>query len=232
MITIRRSSERGHFDHGWLDTYHTFSFADYHDPHFMGFKSLRVINEDRVAPGQGFGLHPHRDMEILTYVLSGELEHRDSLGNGGLIRPGEVQYMAAGTGIEHSEFNPSRTEPVHLMQIWIRPDRRGVPPRYEQRPFPSLSNAGELTLLASPDGRNGSIQINQDSLLFAATMSKGQATKRMIKANRGAWIQVLRGELSIEDSRLAAGDGASTSGETELSITANNQSEILLFDLA
>src|SRR5215468_5713207 len=155
MIEIRHRDERGHFDHGWLNTYHTFSFDRYYDPNHMGFRSLRVINEDRVAPGQGFGRHPHRDMEIITYVLSGELEHRDSMGHGEVIRPGEVQYMAAGTGVEHSEFNPSKTQPVHLMQIWIRPNRRGATPRYEKRQFPALSEAGGLTLLASGDGRDG-----------------------------------------------------------------------------
>src|SRR5262245_48898036 len=198
MITIRRSGERGHFDHGWLDTYHTFSFADYHDPRFMGFRSLRVINEDRVAPGRGFGQHPHRDMEILTYVLSGELEHRDSIGNQGVIRPGEVQYMAAGTGIEHSEFNPSKTEPVHLMQIWIVPDHKGVTPQYEQRPFPKLTQAGELTLLASPDGRRDSIKINQDAALYAATLRAGQTVRHDLATGRAAWIQVLRGALELE----------------------------------
>lgn len=232
MISIRRSSERGHFDHGWLETYHTFSFADYRDPQFMGFKSLRVINEDRVAPGQGFGLHPHRDMEILTYVMSGELEHRDNLGNGSVIRPGEVQYMAAGTGIEHAEFNPSTTNTVHLMQIWIRPDRRGVPPKYEQRPFPSLSNAGELTLLASPDGRKGSIRINADALVLAGTLPAGQSTKYVLSADRGLWIQALKGNLTIDGQQLAAGDGASLTGTSEIAIRSNSDSEILLFDLA
>jgi hypothetical protein len=232
MITIRRSGERGHFDHGWLDTYHTFSFADYHDPRFMGFRALRVINEDRVAGGQGFGRHPHRDMEILTYVLSGELEHRDSLGHGAVIRPGEVQYMAAGTGVEHSESNPSKTDPVHLMQIWILPDRKGVPPRYEQRLFPSLSKTGELILLASPDGRDGSIRINQDALLLAATFRPAQQTKHALAEGRGAWLQVLRGRVKLNDQQLAASDGAAIQGETGFTIVADGAAEIMLFDLA
>lgn len=232
MITIRRSNERGHFNHGWLDTYHTFSFADYQDPQHMGFKSLRVINEDRVAPGQGFGRHPHRDMEILTYVLSGELEHRDSMGNGEVIRPGEVQYMAAGTGVEHSEFNPSATQPVHLMQIWIRPDRRGATPRYEQRQFPSLSSAGALTLLASPDGRAGSIAINQNALLLAATLERGQEAAYALAADRSAWIQVLRGSIEVNGTALRAGDGASVVDEASVTITADADAEILFFDLA
>ena len=232
MITIRRSEQRGHFDHGWLDTYHTFSFADYHDVRYMGFKSLRVINEDRVAPGQGFGRHPHRDMEILTYVLSGELEHRDSMGNGEVIRPGEVQYMAAGTGVEHSEFNPSKTDPVHLMQIWIMPDRRGVKPRYEQRKFPTLSDAGHMTLLASPDGRDGSIQINQDALVLATGLRSGQSAKYILSAGRGAWLQILRGSVTLNAQALASGDGASISEEPSLTIQANNAAEAMLFDMA
>jgi redox-sensitive bicupin YhaK (pirin superfamily) len=232
MIAIRNSAERGHFDHGWLDTFHTFSFADYRDPQFMGFRSLRVINEDRVAPGQGFGMHPHRDMEIITYVLSGELEHRDSLGTGAVIRPGEVQYMSAGTGILHSEFNPSKSDAVHLMQIWIRPDRRGLPPRYDQRRFPSLSNTGELTLLASPDGRAGSIQINQDVQLYAATLREGQHARHALSAGRSAWIQVLRGGIQIGDQQLSAGDGAAVTGESDIAIAADGDSELLLFDLA
>lgn len=232
MVTIRRSSERGHFDHEWLDTYHTFSFADYRDPRFMGFRTLRVINEDRVAPGQGFGRHPHRDMEILTYVLSGALEHRDSLGNGAIIRPGEVQYMAAGTGVEHSEFNPSKTEEVHLMQVWIRPDRRSAAPRYEQRSFPSLAESGVLTLLASADGADGSIRINQDARLLAAALRAGQRTSYSLGAGRGAWVQVLRGSVSLSGQRLDAGDGAAVEDNTALSIDAETESEILLFDLA
>lgn len=232
MITIRRSSERGHFDHEWLDTYHTFSFGDYQDPTHMGFRSLRVINEDRVEPGQGFGRHPHRDMEILTYVLSGELEHRDSLGNGAVIRPGEVQYMAAGTGIEHSEFNPSSSQPVHLMQVWIRPDRRGMPPRYEQRRFPSVANSAELTILASPDGRDESIQINQDAQVFAATLQPGQEIRHALGAGRGAWIQILRGSVLVDDEQLDPGDGAAIEETDAFLIRASADVEFLLFDLA
>lgn len=232
MINIRRSQDRGHFNHGWLNTYHTFSFADYHDPKFMGFRSLRVINEDVVAPGQGFGRHPHRDMEIITYVLSGELEHRDSMGNGAVIRPGEVQYMAAGTGITHSEFNPSRSEPVHLMQIWIEPNRRGVKPQYEQRAFPNVSAAGKLVLLASEDGRSGSIRINQDARVFAATLRTGQNIDFELRNGRGAWVQVLRGEIQLNTDQLAAGDGAAIMDESRVTMSANDEAEVLLFDLS
>jgi redox-sensitive bicupin YhaK (pirin superfamily) len=232
VITIRRSEQRGHFNHGWLDTYHTFSFADYYDERFMGFKSLRVINEDRVAPGQGFGRHGHRDMEILTYVLSGELEHRDNLGNGEVIRPGEVQYMAAGTGVEHSEFNPSKTDPVHLMQIWILPSRRGVQPRYEQRKFLTFSDAGHMTLLASPDGRDGSIKINQDALVLATGLRSGQSAKYILSTGRAAWLQILRGSVTLNGQALASGDGASISEELSLTIYANDAAEAILFDLA
>lgn len=231
MIAIRRGSERGHINHGWLDTYHTFSFGDYNDPRHVHFRSLRVINEDRVAPGQGFGMHPHRDMEIITFVLSGALEHRDSMGNHGVIRPGDVQYMAAGTGIEHSEFNPSATEPAHLMQIWIMPEKRHVPPRYEQRPFPALGEAGRLTRLASPDGCDGSIAINQDAAIFAATLRAGQSVRHDLAADRHAWIQVLRGEIEIDAMRLAAGDGAAVSDQSAVSIAAATEAELLLFDL-
>lgn len=232
MIEIRRSDERGHFNHGWLDTYHTFSFADYRDPRFMGFRSLRVINEDHVAPGEGFGRHSHRDMEILTYVLSGELEHRDSLGNGAVILPGEVQYMAAGTGVEHSERNPSPTTPVHLMQFWILPAQRGDPPKYEQRKFPSLSAAGTLTPLASPTGRDGSIRINQDALVLAAALRKDQDSKYVLEKGRGAWLQLLRGDLQLNGQDLHAGDGASITAQTQLDIHAVTDAEALIFDLA
>ncbi len=231
MITLRKSNERGHFNHGWLDTYHTFSFGDYQDRRHMGFRSLRVINEDRVAPGQGFGEHPHGDMEIITYVLSGALQHRDSLGNGEVIRPGEVQYMAAGTGIEHSEYNPSPTEPVHLMQIWIRPDRRGAVPRYEQRPFPSIAKAGQFKLLASGDGRAGSIRINQDAVMLAAKLDTGQQATHALENGRGAWMQVLRGSIVLNGQALSAGDGAAVTDEASLTVKAMAAAEVLLFDL-
>lgn len=231
MITLRRGNDRGHFHHGWLDTYHTFSFADYHDLRFMGFRSLRVFNEDRVRPGRGFGEHPHRDMEILTYVLSGSLEHRDSLGNGSIIRPGEVQYLSAGMGILHSEFNPSKTDPVHLMQIWIRPNRKGTLPRYEQRRFPSLSEAGAQTLLASPDGRGGSIEIQQDAELYAATLRAGQRVRHGLAAGRAAWIQALRGSIAVNGETLDAGDGAMTVDQSDLELLATSEAEVLLFDL-
>ncbi len=243
MITLRPSHQRGHFNHGWLDTYHTFSFADYRDPQHTGFRSLRVINEDRVAPGQGFGEHPHRDMEIITYVLSGELEHRDSLGNRGVIRPGRIQYMAAGSGILHSEFNPSASDPVHLMQIWIMPDRRGAEPGYEEREFPTLSNAGRLTLLASGNGRSSSIRINQDADVYAGALQRGTRVDHELGDGRGAWIQVLRGSAMLAgdaDSsggstqgpvRLVAGDGASVENESRLRIEASGDAELLLFDL-
>lgn len=232
MLTIRRGHERGHFDHGWLNTYHTFSFADYRDPRHMGFRSLRVINEDVIAPGQGFGRHPHRDMEIITYVLSGRLQHQDSLGNGEIIEPGVIQYMAAGAGVEHSEFNPSADEPAHLMQIWIRPSQRGTPPRYAQRRFPGLAQTGAFTLLASPDGRDGSIQINQDALLSAATLRPGQTVHHTLAAGRGAWAQVLRGAITIDGERLEAGDGAAISEQAAFDVTAASEAELLLFDLA
>lgn len=231
MMTIRRGVDRGRFDHGWLDTYHTFSFGDYQDSRYRGFRSLRVINEDRVAPGQGFGMHPHRDMEILTYVLSGELEHQDSLGHRGRIRPGDVQYMAAGTGVEHSEFNPSTTEPVHLIQIWIKPDRRGAPPTYEQHRFPSLAESGRLTLLASGDGHDGSIRINQDARLMASALRTGQSVRHDLAPGRGAWMQVTRGEVDLDGQRLVAGDGASLTEQPEIVVTAAGDAEVLLFDL-
>lgn len=232
MLTLRPGQARGHFDHGWLDTYHTFSFAGYYDPDHMGFRSLRVINEDQVAPGTGFGLHPHRDMEILTYVLSGALEHKDSLGHGAVIRPGEVQYMAAGTGIRHSEFNPSSSEPVHLMQIWIEPHSAGLPPRYDQRHFPALADTGRLVLLASPDGRAGSITINQDAYLWAGALAAGQEVTQPLSPQRHAWVQVLRGAVEVQGQTLRAGDGAALTEEAALTLRATENAEVLVFDLA
>lgn len=232
MITLRRSGDRGHFDHGWLKTWHTFSFADYRDPRHIHFRTLRVINEDIVQPGMGFGTHPHRDMEIITYVLEGELEHRDSMGNGSIIRPGEVQYMSAGSGVTHSEFNPSKTNPVHLMQIWIFPSDKGLPPRYEQRQFPSLSNTGRMTLLASGDGRDGSIEIRQDARLAAAALQAGGAARYEFEAGRSGWLQVLRGELGLNGETLSAGDGAAIEDVTTIDLAAKRESQVLLFDLA
>jgi redox-sensitive bicupin YhaK (pirin superfamily) len=232
MTRVRKSSERGHFDHGWLDTYHTFSFSRYYDPRHMGFRALRVINEDRVRPGRGFGTHPHEDMEIVTYVLSGALAHKDSLGTGSTIRPGELQRMTAGTGITHSEFNPSEAEPVHLYQIWLLPEREGLEPSYEQRAFPEKERRNRLRLVASPDGSDGALTIRQDARLYLATMDAGHEVAHDIPPGRHAWLQVLRGDLTLNGLALSAGDGAALSDEAGLAIRADQPSEVLLFDLA
>jgi redox-sensitive bicupin YhaK (pirin superfamily) len=232
MIQVRPGKERGHANHGWLDTYHTFSFADYYDPDHMGFRSLRVINEDRVAPGQGFGTHPHRDMEIITYVLEGALEHKDSLGTGSVIRPGDVQRMSAGTGITHSEFNHSKVEPVHLLQIWVLPERKGLKPGYEQKAFDLHQGSGRLQLLAAPDGRNGAVTVHQDVALYAALLSPGKKVTHSLERGRHAWLQVTRGAATLNGEKLKAGDGAAVSEEGSLEIAAAAEAEILLFDLA
>jgi redox-sensitive bicupin YhaK (pirin superfamily) len=232
MITVRPTSERGHVARGWLDSYFTFSFADYHDPRHMGFRSLRVINEDRVQPGTGFGMHPHRDMEILTYVLEGALEHRDSLGTGSVIRPGDVQRMSAGTGIVHSEANPSSSEPVHLLQIWILPERAGIAPGYEQRAFPEDERRGRLRLLASRDGREGSLTIHQDTELYATLLAAGESVTHHLRPDRHAWVQVARGAVTLNGKPLRAGDGAAVSDEEVVTLSASEGSEVLLFDLS
>jgi hypothetical protein len=232
MITVRKSGERGHFDHGWLDTRHTFSFADYYDPAHMSFRTLRVINEDRVQPGEGFGTHPHRDMEILSYVVSGALQHRDSLGNGSVITPGEVQRMTAGTCVTHSEFNPSDAEPVHFLQIWILPEQKGLMPGYEQRTFPDEGRRDRLKLIASRDGREGSVRIHQDASVFASVLGRGCTLSHELSAGRAGWLQVVKGGVRLNGTPLATGDGASVTGEATLSITAEQDSEVLLFDLA
>ncbi|HEX9406696.1 MAG TPA: pirin family protein [Thermoanaerobaculia bacterium] len=230
MIRIRKAEERGHFDHGWLDTYHTFSFADYYDPEFMGFRSLRVINEDRVTPGRGFGTHSHRDMEIITYVLEGELQHRDSMGSGSTIRPGEVQRMSAGTGVLHSEVNPSRSEAVHLLQIWILPERRGIQPEYEQKTFPAEERKDKLCLVASRDGEDGSLEIHQDAKLFAATLTDLKPVTYHLPEGRYAWLQVARGTVDMNGQPLRAGDGAAVEDERTITLRGND-AEVLLFDL-
>jgi redox-sensitive bicupin YhaK (pirin superfamily) len=232
MITIRKSEDRGHFDLGWLDTYHTFSFDQYYDPAHLHFRSLRVINEDRVEPGHGFPTHSHRDMEIITYVLAGALEHRDSMGNGSVIRPGEVQRMSAGTGVSHSEANPSDSEQVHLLQIWILPQSHGLPPSYEEKHFSDDQRRGRLRLIASSDGREGSVKIHQDAQLYATLLEAGQTVVHVLHDNRYAWLQVARGTVRLNQRELKQGDGAAVSGESELTIDAHNQAEILLFDLA
>jgi redox-sensitive bicupin YhaK (pirin superfamily) len=232
MIRVRKSAERGHFDHGWLDTRHTFSFSRYYDPRHMGFRALRVINEDRVQPGQGFGTHRHEDMEIVTYVLSGALAHRDSLGAGSTIRPGELQRMTAGSGIAHSEFNSSPTEPIHFYQIWLQPQREGLEPSYEQRAFPEQERRNRLRLVASPDGSDDSLTIRQDARLFLAMLDEGREIKHEIPQSRHAWVQILRGDVSLNGLTLSAGDGAAVSHEPGLTIRANVPSEVLLFDLA
>ena len=232
MITVRRSEDRGRADHGWLDTRHTFSFADYRDPRYMGFRTLRVINEDRVQPGQGFGEHPHRDMEIVTYVLEGALEHRDSMGNGAVIRPGDVQRMTAGTGVTHSEFNPSDAEVSHFLQIWITPDAPGLEPGYEQRAFADAEKRGVLRLVASPDGRDGSISLHQDADVHATVLEDGESVTHDLAAGRGAWIQVVRGAVVAGGNELRAGDGAAVTDENRIEIAAHGSAELLLFDLA
>jgi quercetin 2,3-dioxygenase len=232
MIAVRRSDERGHARHGWLESRHTFSFADYRDPRFMGFRDLRVINEDRVEPGRGFGQHSHRDMEIVSWVIAGELAHEDSLGNGSVIRPGDLQRMSAGTGVTHSEHNPSPTAPVHFLQIWILPARDGLPASYEQRHFPAAERSGRLRLLASPDGREGSVVVHQDVALYAALLAKGESVRHDLAPGRHAWVQVVRGAITANGSALAAGDGAALTGEAAVALAAGEEAELLLFDLS
>ena len=232
MLTIRRHDERGRADLGWLDSRHTFSFGQYRDPRHMGFRSLRVINEDRVAPGQGFGSHSHSDMEIISYVLDGSLEHKDSLGNGAIILPGEIQRMTAGTGITHSEFNPSPSQTVHFLQIWILPDRSGLPPSYEQRHFPAAERQGRLRLVASPDGRDGSVSVHQDARLYLSHLGAGDTVLHPMAPGRHAWVQVASGAVTLNGASLLDGDGAALSDETQVEVGADTGAELLLFDLA
>jgi quercetin 2,3-dioxygenase len=232
MINIRRSDERGGGDFGWLNTKHTFSFDQYHDANFMGFRSLRVINEDWVQGGHGFPMHPHRDMEIITYVLDGALEHKDSMGNGSTIRPGDGQRMSAGTGVRHSEGNSSNTEPAHLLQIWILPDRRGHEPGYEQKAFPEAEKRGKLRLIASPDGKDGSVTIHQDARLYASLLKPGEEVKHELGQGRYAWLQVAKGAVELNGKSLKQGDGVAVTDEDLLIVKGREDAEILLFDLA
>jgi quercetin 2,3-dioxygenase len=232
MIEIRRSEERGGGDHGWLKTHHTFSFDQFHDPRWMGFRSLRVINEDWVAAGQGFPAHPHRDMEIITYILEGGIKHQDSLGTSSIIRPGDGQRMSAGRGIRHSEMNPSPTEAVHMLQIWITPDRSGHEPSYEQKAFPEEEKRGKLRLIASPDGNDGSVTIHQDAKLYVSLLGPGQKVQHELGQGRHAWLQIAKGAVELNGQKLVQGDGAAISEERALSIKGEEQAEVLLFDLA
>ena len=237
MITIRPADQRGHADHGWLNAYHTFSFANYYDPRNMGFRALRVINEDRVAPGQGFGAHGHNDMEIITYVLEGALEHKDSMGNHGVIRPGEVQHMSAGSGVRHSEFNHSKTEQVHLLQIWLLPDSDGIKPLYQQKEFTKTERDGKLLQVAKSDAaKNGdasALKIHADASLYASVLQPNESVKYQLSPDRHAWLQVARGSVTLNGKEMKAGDGAAISKETSLEITGTaKDSEILFFDLA
>ena len=231
MIAVRHAADRGHADHGWLDARHTFSFAGYRDPDHMGFRQLRVMNEDRVQPGRGFGTHPHNDMEIVTYVLEGALEHRDSMGNGEILRPGEFQRMTAGTGIEHSEFNPSDTDPVHLYQIWLYPRERGLPPGYEQKTFPLSERRNRFRLVASLDGADGSLTIQQDARIFLSTLDSGQSLRHELAPHRGAWLQVLRGAVDLNGTHLSTSDGAAVTAEQSLELVTTTDAEVMLFDL-
>lgn len=230
-LTLRRSEERGGANLGWLDSKHSFSFGHYFDPNHLGFGSLRVINEDRVAPGGGFPTHPHSDMEIISYVLAGGLEHRDSLGTGSVIQPGDIQRMTAGTGVRHSEYNTSKTEPVHFLQIWIVPERDGLEPSYEQKTFSHEDKRGVLRLIGSRDGRDGSIVIHQDVSLYASVLLQGESVQHDVGQGRGAWVQVTAGELTVNDVEVKAGDGLSVAEAGQLQISADAQAEFLLFDL-
>jgi redox-sensitive bicupin YhaK (pirin superfamily) len=232
MITLRPAGERGHFEYGWLDTYHTFSFAGYYDPAQMSFRALRVINQDRVQPKKGFPTHPHRDMEIVTYVLEGALEHKDSMGNGGVIRPGEVQRMSAGTGLNHSEYNHSTSDLVHFLQIWIQPDARVFPPSYEQKLFGAEERRGRLRLVASRAGRDGSVSYHTDTDLYATLLAPGREVTHALRPGRHAWLHVARGAVRLNGRDLAAGDGAAVSGEPTITIAATDHAEVLFFDLA
>ena len=232
MIKIRRSEERGGGDHGWLKTHHTFSFNDYWDQEWMGFRSLRVINEDWVAPNNGFPAHPHRDMEIITYILEGKIEHKDSLGTGSVILPGDGQRMTAGSGIRHSEFNPSATDAAHLLQIWIQPEKAGLQPSYEQKSFPEEEKRGKLRVIASRDAQDGSVKINQDAKLYVSLLKPGEEVSHEFGKGRHGWLQVARGTVELNGKRLAQGDGAAISDEKKLSIKGSENAEVLLFDLA
>ena len=232
MMQVRKGSDRGVADFGWLDSRHTFSFGEYYDPNHMGFRSLRVINEDRVAPAQGFGTHPHRDMEILSYVLEGELGHKDSMGNGSVIRPGDVQRMTAGTGVRHSEMNPSPDTAVHFLQIWIVPERTNIEPGYEQKAFALDDSKGAFKLVASRDGRDGSVTVHQDMALFAGRFEPGQSASVSIAKGRGAWVHVARGAVNVNGTTLRAGDAAALEDESTVKVSADEASEVLLFDLA
>ncbi len=231
MITVRKSNDRGHAEHGWLKGFHTFSFADYQDPAHLKFRTLRVINEDWISPARGFGMHPHRNMEILTYVISGAIEHKDSLGSGEILRPGEIQRMTAGKGILHSEMNPSETEEVHLLQIWITPEKAGLPPSYEQKKVPAGVN-GALTLIGSRDARDGSVKIHQDVEVYAGKLKAGSKTVYPLKVERFGWIQVVTGVVKVNGVKLETGDGASAADEKSLEIAVEKDAELLLFDLS
>jgi len=232
MISVRKAADRGSVDFGWLDSRHSFSFGSYYDPEHMGYGNLRVINEDRVQPGQGFGTHGHRDMEIISYVISGSLEHRDSMGNGSVIRPGDVQRMSAGTGVQHSEYNHSATDTVHFLQIWILPERNGLAPGYEQKHFTIDDRRNRLRLVAARDGRDGSLVVHQDADLYASVLTDGSRVEHRLAPGRKAWIQVIAGSLDTGDARLHAGDGAAIAGADHLALTAAGETEFLLFDMA
>ena len=231
MIELRKSADRGHANHGWLDSHHSFSFADYHDPKHVQYSALRVINEDRVAPGAGFPTHSHRDMEIVTYVLDGALEHKDSLGTGSVIRPGDVQRMSAGTGVRHSEYNASQSEPVHFLQIWILPKQNGIAPGYEQKNFASATLTDRLRLIASPDGRDGSVTLHQDALLYATKLNGQSVLTHALPAGRKAYVQVARGSLQVNGTTVQAGDGVKIEKETQIVLSSGQSAEALLFDL-